>query len=72
MVTISEAARALGSIRTEKKAAAARANGKKGGGQLKPLDEIPCTCGGQGLEHKTTCPRGIRIRVRQKKGLPLT
>ena len=28
-------------------------------------------CGGEGLDHKATCPRGIRIRVRQKKGLPL-
>lgn len=68
----SEAARALGSIKTEKKAASSRENGKKGGGQLKPLETIPCTCGGQGMEHKATCPRGVRIRVRQKRGLPLT
>jgi hypothetical protein len=68
----SEAARALGSIRTAKKAASSRENGKKGGARLKPLETIPCTCGGEGLNHKTTCPRGIRIRVRQKKGLPLT
>jgi len=71
MVSLSEAARAMGSVKSEQKAAAARENGKKGGAPLKPLETIPCTCGGQGLEHKTTCPRGIRIRVRQKKGLPL-
>ena len=40
--------------------------GKKGSGRLKPLEEVACTCGGQGVEHKSTCPRGIRIRVRQK------
>jgi hypothetical protein len=67
----SEAARALGSIKTAKKAASSRENGRKCGGQLKPLETIPCTCGGAGFDHKTTCPRGIRIRVRQKKGLPL-
>lgn len=67
-----EYARMLGSIKTEKKAAASRENGKKGGGKIKPLAAIPCTCGGEGLEHRSTCPRGIRIRVRRKKGLPLT
>lgn len=73
MVTASEAAAALGRIKTEKKAAAARENGKRSGGPpLKPLDSILCNCGGAGLEHRSTCPRGKRIRVRQRKGLPLT
>jgi hypothetical protein len=72
MVSTAEAARALGSVKSERKASAARENGKKGGGQFKPLETIPCTCGGEGLEHKSTCPRGARIRVRRRKGLPLT
>ncbi len=72
MITPSEAAAALGRIKTEKKAASSRENGKLSGGPpMKPLESIPCTCGGEGLEHKSTCPRGIRIRVRRKKGLPL-
>lgn len=67
------AASLLGSARTERKAAASRANGKLGGRSLKPLLEIQCTCGGgDSLDHKTTCPRGRVIRYRQKKGLPLT
>ena len=72
MITQSEAAAALGRIKSEKKAASSRENGKKGGSQLKPLASIPCSCGGEGLEHKSTCPRGRRIRVRQRTGLPLT
>jgi hypothetical protein len=72
MISASEAAAALGRIKSEKKAAAARENGKKGGGVIKRLETIPCTCGGEGLQHKSTCPRGRRIRDRQRKGLPLT
>ena len=71
MTTASEAARALGSIRTEKKAAASRENGKLGRRPLKPLDTIACNCGGEGLNHKSTCPRGRRIRQRKRTGLPL-
>ena len=71
MVTASEAARTLGSIRTERKAVASRENGKKGGGQIKPLESLPCSCGGEGLEHRSTCRRGVAIRYRRKKGLPL-
>lgn len=72
MVTASEAARALGRIRTEKKAKSSRENGKKDGGQIKPLATIPCNCGaGESLEHKSTCPRGRTIRRRRKVGLPL-
>lgn len=72
MNSISEAARALGSVRTEKKAASSRENGKLGGRPLKRLEDIPCTCGGEGLNHLSTCQRGRTIRVRRKKGLPLT
>jgi hypothetical protein len=72
MVTASEAARALGCIRTEKKARSSRENGKKGGGQIKPLETIACNCGGEGLEHRSMCPRGRAIRYRLKKGLPLS
>lgn len=74
----SAAGRALGSIKTPKKAEAARRNGllaKAGGRPLKPLLEIPCTCRGAdpavaaGLEgHKTYCLRGQAIRRRQKAG----
>jgi hypothetical protein len=72
MVLPVKVARALGRIKTEKKAAASRENGKLGGRPLKELASIPCTCGGAGLEHKATCPRGIRIRARRRAGLPLT
>lgn len=71
MITPSEAAAALGRIKTEKKVAASRENGKLGGGQMKPLASIPCNCGAEGLEHKSTCPRGRRIRTRRRAGLPL-
>jgi len=70
-----EAARLLGSIRSEKKAEAARRNGALSNGRrpLKPLSEVRCTCGaGDSLEHKGTCPRYKRIFYRRQKGLPLT
>lgn len=66
-----EYAREIGSIKTEKKAAASRENGKKGGGKLKPLESLPCNCDGEGLNHRSTCRRGIAIRYRRKRGLPL-
>lgn len=73
MITPAEAAAALGRIKTEKKAAASRKNGKLSGGPpLKPLANIPCNCGGEALAHSSTCPRGRRIRVRRRQGLPLT
>jgi len=63
----------IGSIKTPKKAASSRENGKKGGSQLKQLDTILCNCGaGDSLEHKSTCPRGRTIRRRRKLGQPLT
>ena len=71
----SEAARMLGSIRTEKKSAAARENLKRithrpGPNQKNPLD-LPCTCGAGtdtevGTNHKTTCPRGRLLYQRTK------
>lgn len=67
------AGRLLGMVKSDRKAEAARENGKKGGKECKPLAEIACTCGhGDSLEHPTTCPRGRVIRYRIKKGLPLT
>lgn len=72
--TASAAGRALGSIKTPKKAEASRRNGLMangaGGRPLKPLAEIPCSCGaGEELEgHKTYCLRGQAIRRRQKAG----
>lgn len=72
MISAVEAAQALGSIKTEKKAASSRANGKKGGAPMKQLMDIPCNCGGEDLNHKSTCRRGVAIRLRRKKGLSLT
>ncbi len=74
------AGRALGSIKTPKKAESSRRNGLMangaGGRPLKPLLEIPCTCRGAdpavaaGLDgHKTYCLRGQAIMRRQKAGI---
>jgi hypothetical protein len=51
----SQAAKLLGSIKTEKKAASSAQNGKLGGRPLTPLEEIPCTCGTTGDDHKFLC-----------------
>jgi hypothetical protein len=70
----SAAARAMRAINSPAQQAASRENGTKGGrprGSVKPLSELQCTCGGEGLDHKTTCPRGRAIRRRQAQGLPL-
>ena len=68
-----EATRLLGRARTEAKARAARENIRLAPKKpFKRLEDIPCTCGGQGLEHKSTCPRGRTIRRRRKLGQPLT
>ena len=72
MMNTTEAAKALGSIKTEKKAATSRENGKLGGRPMKALADIPCNCGGEGLEHRSTCPRGRTIRQRQRKGLTVS
>ncbi len=72
MLNTTEAARALRGIPSEKRVEASRENGKRGGRPPKLLEEIFCTCGGKGLDHKSTCPRGRTIRQRRKKGQPLT
>ena len=65
--TASEAGRALGSIKTEKKIATATANLRNVKERYRPPEknplELPCTCGAGteteiGEGHKTTCPRG--------------
>ncbi len=64
----------LGGRRSPTKAATSKANGAKGGrpsGTLKPLSEITCNCGGEGLNHKSSCPRGRAIRRRQAQGMKL-
>ncbi len=72
--TASAAGRALGSIKTPKKAESSRLNGLKangaGGRPFKPLADIACTCSvGEVLEgHKSYCPRGQAIRRRKEAG----
>ncbi len=69
MLSTSEAARALGSVRTERKAKSSAMNGRLYGGvPLLPLHAIPCNCGGEGLDHRSTCRRGRTIRRRQRLG----
>ena len=75
----SEAARALGSIRTAKKAASSSANLKRAHierqAQRRRLAEIPCTCSGgdstNRRDHVGTCARYHAIRYRENRGLPL-
>ena len=71
----SEAARMLGSIRTERKAATSRENLKHVKNRYRPTPkdplELPCTCGAGtqtevGTNHKTTCPRGRLLYQRAK------
>lgn len=72
-ITVSEAGRLGGSIKSERKAAAVRENGKLGGKRRLPLSEIRCNCGSKSLTsgHKSTCPRGLAIKRRLAKGQPL-
>jgi hypothetical protein len=68
------AAVALGSRKSDRKAAASRENGKRAspgpGSPPKPLLEIRCTCTtGEALEgHRWDCPRGQAIKRRIKEG----
>jgi hypothetical protein len=81
-VDTSEAAKIMGSVRSERKTEAARERYKarvekygpmQGGRKPQPLSAIECTCkAGNSLEgHKSYCPRGKAIKRRQDKGLPL-
>jgi len=51
------AAVSLGSRTSDKKKASSPRNGALGGRPLKPLDQIPCTCGATDGKHKWTCTR---------------
>ncbi len=62
-----KAAQLLGRIRTPEKAAAARANGCKGGRRPKDLADIPCSCGEGVAVHKSLCPRGRAMKRRAAK-----
>jgi hypothetical protein len=70
-ITPSEAAAALGRIKTEKKAEAARANGARGGREPRDIFSYPCTCGAEKSarleDHTTTCPRGRRLYYRKRE-----
>jgi hypothetical protein len=70
----SDAGRALGSIKTPKKAASSAANIAKAN-PLKSLAEIACKCDGGASnvrsDHRGHCPKYRAIRYRELKGLPL-
>jgi len=72
-ITVAEAGYLGGSVKSERKSAASRENGKLGGKKLSPLSEIPCNCGAPELTsgHKSTCARGRAIKRRLAKGQPL-
>jgi hypothetical protein len=70
----SEAARIMGSIKSERKAKAARKNAERAGRPAKPLAEFHCNCGAGDTAftgHKSLCPRGRKIRRLQEQGKPL-
>lgn len=75
----SAAARALRAIPSEKRAQASRENGRNasdkgvlGGRPVKPLANIPCSCGAVDVRaHKSTCLRGQAVKRRLARGLPL-
>lgn len=79
-MSISEAARKMGSVKSEAKAKASRENAtrprpnarKPRPNALKKLADIKCTCSGSGLDHRSYCPRGRAIRYRQARDLPMT
>ena len=74
-----EAARLMGSVKSDRKTAAARANAQKTFKPMKALADIPCICelpegdaGRPPFQHKSTCLRGRAIKYRLAKGLALT
>ena len=60
-----EAAQVMGEARSERKTLAARENGKQGGRPLKPLEQLPCTCGPDAAHHTSRCPRGKAVKRRE-------
>lgn len=78
-VTPSQAAAALGRIKTERKTASSRLNAAKAAaarrGQRKSLCDVQCSCGvGPVLDkaaHSGTCRLYQAIYYREKKGLPV-
>ncbi len=72
---IREAMAILGARKSERKTAAALANGAATRFRAKPLSEIVCTCeGGESkvrADHRGTCARWRAIRYREMRGLPV-
>lgn len=67
------AAQALGKIKTERKAVAARQNATRPrpNRKPKPISDLPCNCDATSdSTHKATCPRGRAYR-RQLKASPV-
>jgi len=67
----SDAARILGSVKSERKAASSAANGAATRFKAKPLAELECKCGKCPGEPKTYCPRGRAIIRRRAAGQPI-
>lgn len=76
------AARLLGRRTSPAKAAAARANGKRGGRPVRSVGEFRCTCGDvrrvhaalqihPHVQHCCSCPQGQAIVRRLRRGLPV-
>jgi hypothetical protein len=78
-VSASDAARALGSIKTARKSKSSAQNVKRAhdarSAQRKKLSDIPCTCSGGDsttrTDHAGTCARYHAIRYREMRGLPM-
>lgn len=69
-VTVKEAGRLGGQVRSARKTETARQNGEKGGRPVRPLTDFDCICGaGTGEDdHKALCPRGRAIKRRRARG----
>ena len=67
-MTVREAGRLGGSVKSEKKTLAVRENAKKAGRKPLPLEKLACTCKDATEGHKSACPRGRAIKRRAKKG----